>query len=174
MTTRKTRILIVYDPRIRSVADLAESIAGGVIKGGGLPNLCSTGTVAISDIKEADGIAIGCANWTGVTAVLKAWFDSLGHQWEKQEFNGKAAAAFAVGDSPGVGLEFTLWSIIHWTMANGMIPVGLPWMEEMKTGGSYYGATANGPVQEKDRVMARALGTRLVSVASALRESPLA
>lgn len=172
-TDERPKILIVYDPRVRTVINLAESIAGGVIKSGGVPNLFSINNVGLNELLHADGIAIGCANWTGVTAAVKSWFDSLGHQWENGDLNGKVGAAFAVGDSPGAGLEFTLWSIIHWFMANGMIPVGLPWMEEMASGGSYYGATAraNGIVSEKELNMARLLGKRLTLVTQSLKEN---
>jgi multimeric flavodoxin WrbA len=170
----KPKILIVYDPRVRLVTELAQFIAGGVTKGGGIPNLCSTGTITLDELKEADGLAVGCANWTGVTSVLKTWFDSLGPQWETGTFNGKVGAAFATGDAPGAGMEFTLWSILHWMLANGMVVIGLPWMEEMKHGGTYYGAFAtNSGIEEPNQKMAHALGFRLATVAKNLKESNL-
>ncbi|WP_286884912.1 flavodoxin family protein [Aneurinibacillus sp. UBA3580] len=167
----KPSILIVYDPRMRLVPELAQFIAGGVVKGGGVPTLCSTGMITLEELKAADGMAVGCANWTGVTSVLKTWFDSLGSQWEEGTFNGKAGAAFTIGDGPGAGTEFTLWSILHWMMANGMVAVGLPWMEEMKQGGSYYGAAASrGVIEEAEQRMAQQLGIRLAQVADALKK----
>jgi NAD(P)H dehydrogenase (quinone) len=171
MADLKPNILIVYDPRVRIVAELAQYIAGGVVDGGGIPTLRSTGTITQKELNEADGIAVGCANWTGVTSVIKSWFDSLGMQWETGAFNGKAGAAFAIGDAPAAGMEFTLWSILHWMMANGMVIVGLPWMEEMKHGGSYYGATAkNGIIEEAEKKMAKTIGSRLATVAKCLKQ----
>ena len=54
-------------------------------------------------------------------------------------------------------------------MACGMVIVGLPWSERMRTSGSYYGATAAGGVTDGDLAQARELGLRLARFAALLK-----
>ena len=63
----------------------------------------------------------------------------------------------------------TLLQLIHWLLACGMIVVGLPWSDRMRTSASYYGATAIGGVTPEDLVQAEALGSRLAIVAAKLQ-----
>ncbi|MDO8532641.1 MAG: hypothetical protein Q7T26_10860 [Dehalococcoidia bacterium] len=74
--------------------------------------------------------------------------------------------------SRSAGIEFTLLTLIHWILANGLIVVGLPpqrartaWNCRMETSGSYYGATGSGAVNADDVEQARALGERVARVA---------
>ena len=63
----------------------------------------------------------------------------------------------------------TLLQLIHWLLACGMIVVGLPWTDRMRTSGSYYGATATGGVSPEDLAQAQDLGARLANLAAKLR-----
>ena len=78
---------------------------------------------------------------------------------------GKIGAAFTPGRGLHSGLEFTLLSLIHWMLACGIVIVGLPWSEEMRTSGSYYGATSAGEVSLDDREQAKKLGERVAQLA---------
>ncbi|HHY65932.1 MAG TPA: flavodoxin [Alicyclobacillus sp.] len=168
-----TQILIVYDPRTRSTVELAEALAGGVAWAGGTPCLRSPNTVTQQELVSADGLALGTPNWTGVTGFLKSWLDGQSEIWEKGALRGKAGAAFASADAPVAGLEFTLWSLLHWMLANGMIVVGLPWSDAMRTSGSYYGATVVGKPSEHDLAQSRELGRRLSLAAQRLSGSEI-
>lgn len=163
------QVLIAYDPRVRTVVELAEAIAGGVVQGGGWPVLQSVPGVPVAQLLAADAVILGSPNWTGPSALVKHWLDGLGDIWEQGLLVGRVGAAFACADAPSAGLEFTLWSLLHWFLANGMVVVGLPWSEAMVRSGSYYGATAVGTVSEADRQQASLLGRRVAAVAARLR-----
>lgn len=158
-------VLIVYDPRIRATVGLAEALAGGVARAGAVPRLRAIGTVEPGELELADALALGTPNWTGVTGMLKTWLDAQGELWERQVLRGKVGAAFVTAYAPAAGLEFTLWSLLHWMLANGMVVVGLPWSESMRTGGSYYGASAAGPPNGEELARARELGRRVALAA---------
>ncbi len=167
--TRPVQVLIAYDPRVRAVVELAESIAGGVVRGGGRPALRAVPGIPADELLAADAVILGSPNWTGPSALVKHWLDGLGDIWEQGLLGGRVGAAFACADAPAAGLEFTLWSLLHWLLANGMVVVGLPWSEAMLRSGSYYGATAVGAVSEADRQQAALLGRRVAAVAGRLR-----
>ena len=117
------------------------------------------------DLLGADAIVLGSPNWSGVTGSLKLWFDDQGDLWEDGALVGKVGAAFATGRGRHSGLEFTLLSLLHWMLACGMVVVGLPWSEEMRVSGSYYGATSAGEVSTEDLEQARDLGARVADLA---------
>ena len=102
---------------------------------------------------------------------MKGWLDSQGDLWEEGVLQGKAGAAFTTSRGRSSGVEFLLWSLLHWMLACGMIVVGLPWNERMSVSGSYYGATAHGEVTPEDEEQARALGRRVAQVALRLQSS---
>ena len=104
-----------------------------------------------------------------MTGKLKDWFDYSGDLWETGELAGKPGAVFTAGYSRSGGIEATLLQLIHLLMAHGMVVVGLPWTEDMRQSGSYYGATAHGAVTDDDREQARALGRRVAEIALRLR-----
>ena len=103
-----------------------------------------------------------------MTGKLKEWFDYSGDLWESGELAGKPAAAFTAGWSRSGGIEATLLQLVHLLLSHGMIFVGLPWSERMRTSGSYYGATAHGDVTDDDREQARALGRRVAELTAHL------
>ncbi len=119
----------------------------------------------------ADGIALGSPNWSGITGSFKQWLDDQGDLWEELALAGRPGAAFATGTGRHSGLETTLHQLVHWMLACGMLIVGLPWSERMRTSGSYYGATAAGGASESDLAQARELGARLAHYAALLSTS---
>ena len=104
-----------------------------------------------------------------ITGSLKQWLDDQGDLWEELVLSGRPGAAFTAGTGRHSGLETTLRQLVHWMLACGMVIVGLPWSERMRTSGSYYGATAAGGVTDDDLAQARDLGLRLAQFADLLK-----
>ena len=159
------RVLVLYDSRY-----VLEELAGAVGEGvesvaGAAPLLRRLDDAVPDDLFSADALILGSPNWSGVTGKMKDWLDRVGDVWAEGQLEGKVGAAFTAGASRNAGIEFTLWSLLHWMLAGGMIVVGLPFNETMRETGSYYGATASGSVQEADREQARALGRRVAETA---------
>lgn len=155
-------VLLLFDSRGGLTQQLADAIAEGVRSVAGV-------TLSYRSIDEAqqrelltcDALIVGSPNWSGMTGKLKEWFDYSGDLWESGELAGKPAAAFTAGWSRSGGIEATLLQLVHLLLSHGMIFVGLPWTDRMRTSGSYYGATAHGDVTDDDREQARALGRRV-------------
>ena len=160
------RILTFYDARGPLIGPLAEAVCQGVSRVAGAEcGLRTLADAAKDDLLKADGVVLGSPNWSGVTGDLKRWLDEQGDFWEDGSLRGKVGAAFTTGRGRHSGLEFTLLGLIHWMLAGGMIVVGLPWSEDMKQSGSYYGATATGRVTDVDLAQAAALGERVARTA---------
>jgi len=164
-------ILVLYDRKNSAIEDLARAAAEGVESSGvAAANLKRATEASQADLLAADGLLLGCPNWSGITGSLKSWLDEQGDLWEDGSLAGKPAAAFTSGSGQHSGLEMTLLQMVHWMLACGMVVVGLPWGETMRGSGSYYGATAVGAVTEEDLAQSRALGSRLAAIASKLAD----
>ncbi|MCH7738270.1 MAG: NAD(P)H-dependent oxidoreductase [Chloroflexi bacterium] len=161
-------ILVLFDRKNSAIEDLARAAAEGVESTGAVVNLKRATEATQSDLLTADGLLLGCPNWSGITGSLKSWLDDQGDLWEDGSLAGKPAAAFTVGSGQHSGLEMTLLQMLHWMLACGMVVVGLPWGERMRSSGSYYGATAVGEVTKEDLAQARDLGARLAQVSAKL------
>ena len=162
------QILLLYDSRGGLTEQLAQSIEAGILAAGAVCVRRRIDDATVPDLLRADGIIIGSPNWSGMTGKLKDWFDYSGDLWETGELAGKVGAAFTAGYSRSGGIEATLLQLIHLLFAHGMVVVGLPWSETMRTSGSYYGATAHGRVTDEDRQQGRALGRRVAEVAASI------
>lgn len=168
-------ILIVYDNRGRAMEGLAEAVAEGA-RGvtGAEVWLRTLRTATYGELAAADALVLGCPNWSGVTTKLKEWLDVGEDFWERQLLVGKVGAAFVTGRSRGSGNEVTLLQLWHVLVANGMIPVGLPWDEAMRSSShSYYGLVGVGPATDDDLRLARTLGRRVAEVARRLNTNAL-
>ncbi|MBI3964522.1 MAG: NAD(P)H-dependent oxidoreductase [Chloroflexi bacterium] len=141
-----------------AVADGAREITGVAVV------LKNTDSATHEELLAADAIILGSPNWNGVTGKFKEWLDGTGQFWEDNPLVGRVGAAFTSGWSRSAGLEFTLWSLLHVLLAHGMIVVGLPWSDTMRSTGSYYGASAVGRVRPTDVQQARRLGRRVAEV----------
>ena len=162
-------VLVLYDPKGPAIEALAGAAAEGVE---------STGLARVKvkrveealrgDLLDSDALMLGSPNWSGITGSMKLWLDEQGDLWEEGSLAGKPGAAFTTGGGRHSGLEMTLLQLVHWMLACGMVIVGLPWSEQMRLSGSYYGATATGGVSADDLAQARELGARLTRVADRL------
>jgi len=153
------------------VEQLAAAVAEGVRAAGALPVSRRLESATVADVLRADGIVLGSPNWSGMTGRLKDWWDYSGDLWERGDLAGKVGAAFTAGYSRSGGTEATLLQLLHLLFSHGLIVVGLPWSDRMRTSGSYYGATAHGMVTDDDREQAKALGRRVAEVAARLAGS---
>ena len=170
--TRRT-VLVLYDGRSPQVEALAAAVCEGVSSVPEVRHIKKPVEGAgREDLLEADGIVLGSPNWSGVTGRLKQWLDDQGDLWEEGALVGKVGAAFATARGRHSGLEFTLLSLLHWMLACGMVIVGLPWSEEMRVSGSYYGATSAGEVSAEDVAQARQLGARVAQLTLLLVSAP--
>lgn len=162
-------VLVLYDARGRTIERMAVAVAEGVASSGEAAASLKTIDVASrNDLDSADALILGSPNWSGITGSLKQWLDDQGDLWEELVLAGRPGAAFTAGTGRHSGLETTLRQLIHWMMAGGMVIVGLPWSERMRTSGSYYGATAAGEVTSDDLAQARALGARVAELTARL------
>ena len=159
-------VLLLFDSRGGLTQQLADAIAEGVRSVDGVTlSYRSIDDAQQRELLSCDALIVGSPNWSGMTGKLKEWFDYSGDLWESGELAGKPAAAFTAGWSRSGGIEATLLQLVHLLLSHGMIFVGLPWSERMRTSGSYYGATAHGDVTDDDREQARALGRRVAEFA---------
>jgi NAD(P)H dehydrogenase (quinone) len=166
----RVRVLVIFDSRGGLTEKLAEAIATGVREVGGAEvDVRRVHETQQDVLLQADAVIIGSPNWSGITGRLKDWFDYSGDLWQTGELAGKPGAAFTAGYSRSGGIEATLLQLAHLLLSHGMLLVGLPWTDEMRLSGSYYGATAHGEVTDGDLDQARALGRRVAEVALKLK-----
>ena len=165
-------VLILYDAYGQQIVRLADAIAEGVAQiEGAHAHPVHVKDAKKEDILGCDALILGSPNWSGITGSMKSWLDSLGDLWEEGVLEGKIGAAFTTSRGRSSGVEFLLWTLIHWMLACGMIIVGIPWSDRMRTSGSYYGATAHGQVTPDDEEQGRALGRRVAQMALRLQAS---
>ncbi len=170
MSSQNT-VLVLYDPKGRSIEAMARAVAEGVDASGlAVPSLKTIDDATRDDLISADGLILGSPNWSGITGSFKQWLDDQGDLWEELALAGRPGAAFTTGTGRHSGLEATLRQLIHWMLAGGMVVVGLPWSERMRVAGSYYGATAAGAVTEDDLAQARDLGARTAEFTARLSQ----
>ena len=162
-------VLVLYDRKGGAIEALASAVAQGV-EGTGVAyaRVKRIEEAVQADLLNADALALGSPNWSGITGSLKSWLDEQGDLWEEGSLAGKPGAAFTTGGGRHTGLEITLLEVLHWMLACGMIIVGLPWSSRMRLSGSYYGATAAGRITDDDLDQARGLGGRVARVAARL------
>ena len=166
----QTSVLILYDPKDSTIIKLADGIAKGVENHNSTRAILkSIESATTTDLIDSDGIILGSPNWSGITGTFKGWLDNQGDLWEEGCLAGKPGAAFTSGRGRHSGLEITLFQLIHWMLACGMLIVGLPWSNAMKESGSYYGATATTGGTESDLIQATDLGFRVSQIAARLK-----
>lgn len=164
-------VLVLYDSHGPLMKQMAEAVGEGVTALHDSQLILKHITdVTRDDLISADALILGSPNWSGISGSMKVWLDDQGDLWEEGALSGKIGAAFSTGRGRHSGLEFTLLSLIHWMLACGMLIVGLPWNEMMRSSGSYYGATATGKATIEDIEQARTLGQRVTQIS--LRMQP--
>ena len=136
---------------------------------------------SLDDLAEADGLLLGSPTRFGNMSVpLKAFIDSTTSAWFSGALSGKPAGVFTSSGSMHGGQESTLLSMMLPLMHHGMLLVGIPYSEPALAtttrGGTPYGAShvagAAGdiPLDDAEKQLCRALGSRVATVASKLRQ----
>ena len=136
--------------------------------------------VTREDLAECAGLALGSPTRFGnMAAPLKYFIDGLAPEWASGTLVGKPAVVFASTATMHGGQEATLLSMLIPLLHHGMVVAGIPYTEprlsSTASGGTPYGAShvsgARGdrPVSDDERELARALGRRLATLATALR-----
>lgn len=163
-------VLIAHDNRGRAMDALAAAAGEGVRSVPGAVALVKDiGEAALEDVAGADALVLGSPNWSGISARMKEWLDRGEDFWEYQMLVGRPFGAFSNARSRAAGNEATLLQLWHPLIANGMIPVGLPWSNVMRrSSSSYYGPVAVGSATSDDLEQARILGRRVAEIARRL------
>lgn len=135
--------------------------------------------VTHEDLAECAGLLMGSPTRFGnMAAPLKYFLDGLGTEWLSGTLAGKPAGLFTSTATVHGGQEATLLSMAIPLLHHGMLILGVPYTEPVlsstTTGGTPYGAShvswnrEDDRLSEDERTLARALGTRVASVARKL------
>lgn len=162
--------------RIRTVPPVSANVTASVdaIPAEGPPY------ATLEDLSECAGLALGSPTRFGnMAAPLKYFLDGTGALWMSGALSGKPAAVFTSTGSLHGGQETTLLSMMLPLLHHGMVILGVPYTEatlsHTASGGTPYGpshwAGADGrkPLSEDERVLCRALGRRLATLAQQLQ-----
>lgn len=135
------------------------------------------------DLVQCCGLILGSPTRFGnMAAPLKFFLDGTSALWVSGALEGKPAAVFTSTQTLHGGQESTLLSMMIPLLHHGMILVGLPFtqrgLSDTRSGGTPYGAShvaalsGHGELSESERELARALGSRLATLADRLRSRP--
>jgi NAD(P)H dehydrogenase (quinone) len=133
------------------------------------------------DLRDCAGLAMGSPTRFGnMAAPLKYFLDQSSSLWLSGALIDKPAAVFTSTSSLHGGQESTLLSMMLPLLHHGMVLAGLPYSERglmtSESGGTPYGASHwagadNGRgVDAIETALCRALGSRVASLALALRQ----
>jgi len=193
-----TKILILYYSRNGTTEKMANQIARGVESIEGvdavlrtvpeISTVCeqsealipNTGApyASLEDLKTCDGLALGSPTHFGnMAGALKHFIDNTTEIWFPGTLSGKPAGVFTSTGSMHSGHESTLLSMMLPLMHHGMLIMSIPSNEialkETSTGGTPYGpshlASAGNELSADEKIICRALGSRLAKTAKALK-----
>lgn len=133
----------------------------------------------LADLEQCCAVALGSPTRFGnMAAPLKYFWDGTAELWLRGTLAGKPAAVFTSTGTLHGGQETTLVSMMLPLLHHGMVIVGLPYTDarlvQTTTGGAPYGAThvagiaSDRPIDETEKQLCIALGTRLAEVAARL------
>ncbi|MEA3175310.1 MAG: hypothetical protein QOF42_2721 [Gammaproteobacteria bacterium] len=131
------------------------------------------------DLMQCCGLILGSPTRFGnMAAPLKFFLDGTSALWLSGALVGKPAGVFTSTQTMHGGQETTLLSMMLPLLHHGMYLVGLPYTEPAlsatRGGGSPYGASHvsaashNGELSDSESALARALGTRVATLAERL------
>src|SRR3990167_128130 len=133
----------------------------------------------IDDLKNCAGLALGSPTRFGnMSAALKYFLDGTGALWQSGALINKPAGCFTSTSSLHGGQESTLLSMQLPLLHQGMIILDVPYSETAlfttTAGGTPYGPShmagtnSDCAITEDEKVICRALGKRLASIAMKL------
>jgi len=196
-----TAILVLYYSRGGTTAELARQVCRGVEAAGAEALLRTVAPVSTGlestpnplpesgppyatqeDLKRAAGLILGSPTRFGnMAAPLKYFLDGTANLWLSGALAGKPAGVFTSTQTQHGGQETTLLSMMLPLLHHGMLLVGIPYTEaalsDTRTGGSPYGAshvagTSKGVLSAEEITLARALGSRVATIALKLAAAP--
>lgn len=185
------QILVLYYSKSGSTADLARHVARGVEKQPeceavlrAVPPLEEQAApttdllVNQADLENCAGLVLGSPTYFGTMAApVKHFLEQTSGLWLKGALVDKPAGVFTSTGSMHGGQEATLLSMIVPLLHQGMIVAGIPYQERAlsrtHSGGTPYGAShthfsADTPITDDERELARALGLRIAQLATQL------
>ncbi|WP_435684466.1 NAD(P)H:quinone oxidoreductase [Sedimenticola selenatireducens] len=135
--------------------------------------------VTIADLEDCAGLALGSPTRFGnMAAPLKHFIDSTSSLWLTGVLAGKPAAVFTSTSSMHGGQETTLISMMLPLLHHGMLIAGLPYSQtellHTTSGGTPYGPShlagvdSKLPLTEDEKLLCRAMGKRVASIAKKL------
>jgi NAD(P)H dehydrogenase (quinone) len=134
-----------------------------------------------ADLVECSGLILGSPTRFGnMAAPVKFFLDGTSALWLSGALVGKPAGVFTSTQTLHGGQESTLLSMLIPLLHHGMVLVGLPFTEaglnETRSGGTPYGAShvsgvsGQAALSKIESNLARALGSRVATLAKRLRE----
>ena len=154
------KILVVYYSRGGNTKSMAESVAEGIRKEGLDAVLKDVLDVAVDELLDYDGFAVGSPTYYGsMAAQIKQLFDDSVKLHGK--LDAKAGAAFASSANIAGGNETTILDIINAMLIHGMIVQGDP-------KGDHYGPVAIGAPDERSVNECLRMGSRLARLVKTL------
>ncbi|MEL7366540.1 MAG: NAD(P)H:quinone oxidoreductase [Pseudomonadota bacterium] len=187
------KIVVLYYSRHGTTQALARQIARGIesqanceavlrtvaeLEGDHQP---SDPIIAIDELKQSDGLAMGSPVWFGnMAAPLKHFWDKTTSVWLSGDLIDKPACLFSSSSTLHGGQETTLQSMMLPLLHHGMMILGIPYSEpklhSTQTGGTPYGATSvahhHGTSLSADEIeLAQQLGRRLAQTALKMKDN---
>lgn len=178
-------ILVLYDSRHGSVAELAVQIANGCESAGMVAKLRCVSpldpsfsprhpVVAVDELGQCSGLILGSPVRFGqMTAAMKQFWEQTSSIWLKGQLIDKPAAVFTSSSSLHGGQEACLLGMMVPLLHHGMLLVGQPYDEpalhHTTTGGTPYGPShvhrgVNDPLSPDEITLCRALGARVAKL----------
>lgn len=135
------RIAIVYHSAHGHTRHIAEHVAAGARAAPDTEvRLLQAGEAAAAAdaLVHFDGLILGSPTYLGgVSAPFKAFMDSTGGMWRRQQLRGKLAAGFTVSSLPAGDKQSTLISMFTFAMQHGMVWIGNAILPEQHAGVPY-------------------------------------
>lgn len=178
-------ILVLYDSRHGSVAELAVQIANGC-ESVGVPAMLRSVSpldatvsprhpvVTLDELAHCHGLILGSPVRFGqMTAAMKQFWEQTSHVWLKGQLIDKPAAVFTSSSSLHGGQEACLLGMMVPLLHHGMLLVGQPYDEpalhHTTTGGTPYGPShvhrgVNDSLSQDEITLCRALGARVAKL----------
>ena len=103
-------VLALYDSQSPQIEPLASAICEGVSTIRGVrPTKVRIRKASRQDLLEANAIALGTPNWSGMTGALKMWLDDQGDLWEEGCWRARLAPPL-----PPDGDAIRVWNSPSW------------------------------------------------------------
>ena len=156
------KVLIVYDSRTGNTEKMAGNVAEGVRKiEGAEASVVGIERAKLDDLEGADAIILGSPTYYGnMSGKMKELVDKSFNIHGK--LKGKVGGAFTSSGGTACGAETALLSMLQAMLIHGMVVQG-------RHDDKHYGAAAVEAPDEDEAEYCRDLGSRVASLAVALR-----